>query len=153
KPSWKPDTPTWGTGGSNAIGRRYGFQVFGDYFTPRQLVALSTFSDLVQETRERVKRDAIAAGLPDNGSGLDTGGTGAQGYADAVTVYLSFVVDKETESLSMLCTWSAAPKNELIVSTFRRQLLPMTWDYGEANPFAVSSGSLAKTTEAISRAI
>ena len=153
KPSWKPDTPTWGTGGSNAIGRRYGFQVFGDYFTPRQLVALSTFSDLVQETRERVKRNAIAAGLTDNGTGLGTGSTGAQAYADAVTVYLSFAVDKETESLSMLCTWSAAPKNELIVSTFRRQLLPMTWDYGEANPFAASSGSLAKNTEAISRAI
>jgi putative DNA methylase len=40
---------------------------YGDLFTPRQLVALTTFSDLVQEARERVKRDALAAGLPDDG--------------------------------------------------------------------------------------
>ena len=45
----------------------YGWTTFGDLFTPRQLVALTTFSDLVQEARERVKRDAIAAGLPDDG--------------------------------------------------------------------------------------
>ena len=36
----------------------------------RQLVALTTFSDLVQEARERVKRDALAAGLPDDGKSL-----------------------------------------------------------------------------------
>ena len=30
-----------------------------DLFTHRQLVALTTFSDLVQEARERVKRDAL----------------------------------------------------------------------------------------------
>ena len=60
----------------------------GDLFTPRQLVALTTFSDLVQEARERVKRDALAAGLPDDGKRLDAGGTGATAYADAVAVYL-----------------------------------------------------------------
>ena len=43
-----------------------------DLFTPRQLVALTTFSDLVQEARERVKRDAVAAGLPDDGKPLAT---------------------------------------------------------------------------------
>ncbi len=42
----------------------YGLTTFGDLFTPRQLVALTTFSDLVQEARERVQRDALAAGLP-----------------------------------------------------------------------------------------
>ena len=45
----------------------YGLSTWGDLFTPRQLVALTTFSDLVQEARERVKRDALAAGLPDDG--------------------------------------------------------------------------------------
>ena len=33
-------------------------------------MALTTFSDLVQEARERVKRDALAAGLPDDGKPL-----------------------------------------------------------------------------------
>ena len=65
--------------------------VLVSYFTPRQLVALTTFSDLVQEARERVKRDALAAGLPDDGKPLRDGGTGATAYADAVAVYLAFV--------------------------------------------------------------
>ena len=51
-------------------------------------MALTTFSDLVQEARERVKRDALAAGLPDDGKPRRDGGTGATAYADAVAVYL-----------------------------------------------------------------
>ena len=66
----------------------YGLTTFGDLFTPRQLVALTTFSDLVQEARERVQRDALAAGLPDDGKPLRDGGTGATAYAEAVAVYL-----------------------------------------------------------------
>ena len=55
-------------------------------------MALTTFSDLVQEARERVKRDALAAGLPDDGKHSRCGGTGATAYADAVGVYLAFAV-------------------------------------------------------------
>ena len=58
KPKWKPELPSRGTWASNAQGRRYGFHTFGDYFTPRQLVALTTFSDLVGEARERILLDA-----------------------------------------------------------------------------------------------
>jgi putative DNA methylase len=36
----------------------YGMPRFGDLFTPRQLVALTTFSDLVLEAREKVLADA-----------------------------------------------------------------------------------------------
>ena len=61
EPAWKPDLPSRGTWASNAQGRRYGFRTFGDYFTPRQLVALTTFSDLVSEAQERVKRDYLGA--------------------------------------------------------------------------------------------
>jgi len=75
----------------------YGLTTYGDLFTPRQLVALTTFSDLVQEARVRVCGDAVAAGLPDDGVALDAGGTGAQAYADAVAVYLSFVLDRCTD--------------------------------------------------------
>jgi hypothetical protein len=42
-------------------GLKTGLKTYGDLFTPRQLVALTTFSDLVQEARERVKRDALGA--------------------------------------------------------------------------------------------
>src|SRR5579875_3098630 len=42
----------------------YGLKTFRDLFTARQLVALTTFSDLVGEARERVLKDARAC-LPD----------------------------------------------------------------------------------------
>ena len=58
-------------------------------FTDRQLVALTTFSDLVGEARERVRLDAVAAGMPDDGVPLREGGTGATAYAEAVGVYLA----------------------------------------------------------------
>ena len=53
-------------------------------------MALTTFSDLVQEAREQVQRDALAAGLPDDAKPLRDGGTGAAAYAEAVGVYLAF---------------------------------------------------------------
>ena len=41
----------------------YGMPEFGDLFTPRQLFALTTFSDLVAEARELATNDAKQAGL------------------------------------------------------------------------------------------
>ncbi len=70
--------------------RNYGMTTCGDLFTPRQLVALTTFSDLVQEARAQAQQDALAAGLPADGRPLAAGGTGATAYGDAVTVYLAF---------------------------------------------------------------
>jgi putative DNA methylase len=37
----------------------------------------------------RIRADALAAGMPDDGRGLDAGGDGATAYAEAVGVYLS----------------------------------------------------------------
>ena len=61
-----------------------------DLFTPRQLVALTTFSDLVAEAMERVERDAANADLPKDERPLRDGGGGATAYAEAVGVYLAF---------------------------------------------------------------
>ena len=68
--TWKPDVAIAGECTQYLGVKPYGMDDFGDLFTPRQLVALTTFSDLVQEARERVKRDALAAGLPDDGKPL-----------------------------------------------------------------------------------
>lgn len=141
RPDWKPETPCRGTFASNAQGRRYGFNVFGDYFTSRQLVALNTFSDLVQEARTRVIADAIAAGLLDDGIGLEAGGTGATAYGDAVAVYLGFSVIKATNYWSSLCSWHSG--RDTVTSTFGRQAIPMVWDYAEANPLSSSSGNFS----------
>ena len=120
----------------------YGFPTYGDIFTPRQLVALTTFSDLVGKATKRVLRDATAAGLPDDDRPLRDGGTGATAYADAVAVYLAFAVDKSTAYWNTLCLWLNQPKNEIVSNSFGRQALPMTWDYAEASPLSDSGGNI-----------
>jgi putative DNA methylase len=140
KPTWKPDAPSRGTWASNAQGRRYGFRTFGDYFTPRQLVALTTFSDLVQEARQRVKRDALAAGLIDDGKALNDGGTNATAHADAVGVYLGIAVDKAADYNSTICRWISG--GETLRNTFGRQAIPMVWDYCETNTLGSATGSI-----------
>ncbi|MFW5777081.1 MAG: DUF1156 domain-containing protein, partial [Spirochaetota bacterium] len=117
----------------------YGLTTFGDLFTPRQLVALTTFSDLVAEAIAAARNDAVSAGLPDDDVGLDSGGSGARAYAEAVGVYLGFSVDKSADYWSTVCSWHSS--KELIRNTFGRQAIPMVWDYAETNSFCASTGS------------
>ncbi len=140
-PTWQPDTPCRGTFASNALGRRYGFNTFADYFTPRQLVALTTFSDLVGEARERIRADALQAGMPDDGRGLDASGTGATAYAEAVSIFLAFANDKVANIGSTIASWMS--DRGAFRETFARQAIPMVWDFAESNPFADTGGSLA----------
>ncbi len=109
----------------------YGMTHFKHLFTPRQLVALTTFSDLVQEARSKVIEDAKAHGMQDDGMGIDAGGTGATAYGDAMAVYLGFVVDRCADFNNSLTGWRAG--NEKIMYLFARQAIPMVWDFGEAN--------------------
>ena len=65
EPSWKPV----GNVPEQALGFRvqlYGMDEYHKLFTPRQLTALTTFSDLVHEARQLATQDALAAGLPDD---------------------------------------------------------------------------------------
>lgn len=139
EPSWKPDLPSRGTWASNAQGRRYGFRTFGDYFTPRQLVALTTICDLVREARGRAMGDALAAGLGDDGVGLAASGTGAAAYAEAVSVYLAFALDRFADYWTSLGRWQGT--NQQLSNMFGRQAIPMMWDYPEANPLSGRGGS------------
>ena len=119
----------------------YGLRTFASLFTSRQLVALSTFSGLVHEARERAERDAIESGLiDDRESGRITKG-GAASYAEALGVYLAFGVDKLADRHSTLVRWDPTPTASGIINTFSRQALPMTWDYAEGNPFSEASGN------------
>ncbi len=118
----------------------YGLRQYKDLFTPRQLVALTTFSDLVKEAREKVLEDAIKAGMPGDCKGIASGGTGAQAYADAIATYLAFAVDKGADFWSVICSWST--NRYTIKNTFALQAIPMVWDYAESNPFSNSTGSI-----------
>jgi putative DNA methylase len=148
KPEWKPegDIPTRMTGGNCTP---YGLTTWGDLFTPRQLVALTTFSDLVGEAMQQVRRDALKAGLPDHPVPLRDGGSGSAAYAEAVGVYLGMAIDYAANYWSVIAT----PAEGFIRGTFARQALPMTWDYAEAPPFGGTSGNWLAGIEWISKAI
>ena len=129
----------------------YGFDETGDLFTPRQLTALTTFSNLVEEAQQKAEADAIAAGLPDDHISLDDGGHGALAYGQAIGVYLAFVVDKMTDYHSSICSWHSS--GEKMRNTFGRQAIPMTWDYTEGNPFSNSSGCFDNMMEWVSKCL
>ena len=134
---WKPDVAFY----QQALGFRvgnYGMTVWSDLFTPRQLAMLSTFSRLVDEARERIKRDAVVAGVLDDERPLSRGGSGAMAYGEAVSVYLGFAVSKQADLGNSLCRWE--PIAQCPRQLFGRQAIPMVWDYAEGNPLGNSSG-------------
>jgi putative DNA methylase len=138
QPEWKPETELiCKSGVINAP--LYGMTKHADLFTPRQLVALTTFSDLVSEAREKIKADAVAAGIPDDDLPLNDGGIGATAYADAIVVYLTFILNKKADLGNSLNGWE--PIAQCPRHLFTRQAIPMIWDFAESNVFSSSSGS------------
>ena len=75
---------------------------------------LVTFSDLIPIMRDEIKRDAINAGLDENI---------ALEYAQDVSVYLAFIIDKLADFHSSICSWLAL--RDLIRNTFARQAISM----------------------------
>ena len=130
----------------------YGMLKYSDLFSSRQLTALTTFSDLVGEARERVLQDALASGMSE-GKRFEAGGGGAGAYADAVATYLGFIVSRLTDYSSALNTWANNPQMEILRNVFARQALSMSWDFAEGNPFADSSGSMSIMVRAVSEAV
>ncbi len=145
-PEWRPDTDI-PSDKRSMFTPLYGLTKFGDLFTSRQLVALTTFSDLVQESITLVREDALRSGMADDELALDQGGTGANAYAQAIGVYLAIVVDRLTDYNSTLCSWHVGGPTTGTKSrnTFSRQALPMTWDFLEVNPLSTQSGSIVNS--------
>ncbi len=144
--------------------QEYGMTKWRDLFTNRQLVALTMFSDLVGEARDRVRVDAVATGLPDDGVPFRDGGTGATAYAEAVSVYLGMAISRFADRNNSLCTWDSGPlgtrsstggsaRTASLRNLFARQAIPMVWDYGEANPFSDSGGGYTSALDWIEPAI
>jgi putative DNA methylase len=120
-PDWGPDEPLayepraiWCT--------LYGLRRFRDLFTPRQLVALTTFSDLVGEARQQLLADGAT-----------------EDYANAVATYLALGVSRLANRSSTICFWDTTGEN--VQQVFARQAIPMTWDFAEGNPFSSSTGN------------
>jgi putative DNA methylase len=151
KPQWKPElkipTPC------HDVDRlpMYGMPTWGDAFTARQLVVLTTLSDLVDQAMKRIQADAVAAGFHDDGVPLRNGGAGALAYAEAVGVYLSCALGKTADYNSAFCSWISG--GQTMRNTFGRQAIPMVWDFAEANTLSRSTGSYASGIDQVVRVI
>lgn len=127
----------------------YGIESIGDLFTSRQLMALTTFSELVQESRVQMQRDALTARLSDSRSSVSQRDTYNIAYEDAVCIYLGLGVGRSANYWSSMTPWSG----DFIVQTFGRQAIPMVWDYAEGNPLSESTGNWSGALEWIEKVI
>lgn len=147
EPEWKPEqempkNPRWF---SPPV---YGMTEYGDIFSPRQLHALTTLSDLVQEVRARVLADATAVGsLPADEQPLHEGGRGAVAYGDAIATYMALAVDRLAMTGNSLVRWN--PVGEKAQHAFGRQALPMIWDFAEPNFFGSATGSISSAIDLV----
>ncbi len=134
-----PDDAPLGALPARALGFRvqlYGITDYANLFTRRQLLALSTFADLVPEARGRVLADSDD-----------------ERYADAVATYLGLTLSCVADDLSSLVSWRSGHGTGATRSTFARQALPMVWDFAEANPFAGAAGDVRDTAAGIAKVL
>ena len=149
-PRWQPETdlPEY------ALGFRvqpYGMTKHADLFTKRQLVALTTLSDLVLEVRETVLTDALTSGMDAHTPCLAGGGSGAAAYADTVSTFLALALDRCADFNNALCGWS--PSNQKVMHLFGRQAIPMVWDFAEANILGDSVGAWSTCCNYVAKCI
>jgi putative DNA methylase len=150
KPTWKPDVDFF----TQALGFRvgnYGMTKWSDIFTARQLVTLTTFSDLVQEARDTLIATSEHEVFPPDLRGLSAGGRGVTAYADALAIYLALAANKVASRASSLCGWDNGYQK--ISNTFGMQTLSMKWDFAEANTFSGSTGSIDGAVDLTAKAL
>ena len=142
EPTWRPDAAL-PDNPRDFKTPNYGMTTFANLFTPRQLVALTTFSDLVMEARARVLEDAkrfqsTGDRLQPSPLSPTTCNLSPNDYADAIATYLGMVVSKATTFHNALARWRAGEGKS--APAFGRQAIPMVWDFAEVNPFAGAGG-------------
>jgi putative DNA methylase len=106
----------------------YGLTQFRQLFTLRQLATLC----------------ALAQGIHEQYDTMVTNGMEPQ-RAEAVCCYLGLSLNRTLDASTTLCTW--VPQGEFHAHTYKRQALPMVWDFSEVNPFAGSVGDPRRYAE------
>jgi putative DNA methylase len=117
-----PERPSPNARGLSAV-TRMGARTFGDLFTPRQSLTISTFARLIGEVKDEI-----------------TTATDDEALAEAVQIILALGLDRLVDRNSTLCRWDPTPTASGIINTFSRQALPIMWDFAEGLPFENKSG-------------
>ena len=150
RPRWRPQSALPNQGLGFRV-QAYGLDEWWKLFTPRQLVALTTFSDLLGETAARVRSDAKKAELPADEVRLCDGGRGAHAYADAVVTYLALGISRLADMCNAFCRWESSRTQ--VRNLFTRQAIPMIWDFAENNVFNDAGGDFRTSLGSLVRAL
>lgn len=102
----------------------YGLERWGDYFTPRQALSLSTFVSLARASAQRESADGLQA---------------------AVQTVLGLAISRWSDICNSLCRWEATKTQ--VRNLFGRQAVPMIWDFAEPQIFADAAGNFSVTLE------
>jgi len=117
---------------TTVAGRGYGVKTWGELFNPRQLLSLLTFCDAVRRVYEEMLK-VWSTSEEEKQKQL-------QEFAKAVSVYLSFILDKMMSFCSKNSTWKV-DTTQVVNSFVGRQALQMTWDFFELNTISGISTS------------
>ena len=115
--------PPRGTLGFRVQG--YGMLEWGDLFTPRQLLALTTLVGLVHKVGKEIKQREDDIHI-------------VVAIASILGVICCKIIDKSTS----LCRWKSTSEGQA-GGTFGRQALPIVFDFSETNPIFSGTGSIA----------
>ena len=129
EPIWKPEGEMNQKSTDLLSGRGYGFSDWHEIFTSRQLLALTTLSDSIGETKGKVYKDALSADFINDEKSLVEGGIGRKAYAEAISVYLAFVLDRCADFSNACTRWQVDIQKSMNV--FSKQAIPMVWDFPE----------------------
>jgi putative DNA methylase len=149
---WKPETPLPIKALGFSVQLYFNNGTFGDLFTQRQLIALTTFSDLIQEVWDKLNQDMeLIEPASLTYSGLENNDSENIIYNDAVSLYLAIALNKVVDRCSTVCGWDKS--RDSIRNTFGRQAIPMVWDFAESNPLEESSGSFLNALDQTYRTV
>jgi len=111
--------------------QNYGITQWDQLFTERQLTMLTVFSDLLSEFQASIRiRDE---------------------YADAIRTYLALAIGRTAESSCSFTWWLNS--HEAIPALISRQVISMTWDFVEGNPFSNSTQNWNSQIEWVAKVI
>lgn len=119
---------------TTVAGRGFGISKWYELFTPRQLLALLTFTKWVRRAYEEMKKEGCEEEL-----------------AKGITTYFASSISKMADYEGTFCQWLV--QTEAVAHIFARQALPMLWDFAELNPLGEAGSNSYSILEAIIEAI
>ncbi len=103
----------------------YGMERWGDLFSPRQALTLTTLSRLISQDAQRECKCEDSE------------------MATAVATFLGLALSRFADICNALCMWETTKTQ--VRHAFTRQAIGMLWDFAEPNVFADAAGNFSVT--------